>query len=176
MAEKRKKILQTIREEDGTYRFTGDYYRLCQEEASGRSRMAGPVILYLLTAAPVIISGCVDASVAYAAFYVILPFVGEVSALFVLTWNFVKLVFQSQKVRSYVLDQAESRIPGAALVLSGFALAGLLLSLAFLFRYGTGGKTAASILYPVCKGLAALLALGFRKSFLGLQWERVDPS
>ncbi len=176
MAVKRKKILQTIQEKDGTYRYTGEYYRLRQEEASGKGRMTVPVILYLLTAAPVIISGCIDASVANAAFYVILPFVGEVSALFVLTWNFVKLVFHSRKIRSYVLDQAESRIPGAAVVLCGFALAGLLLSLAFLFRNGTGGKTAASILYLVCKSLTALLALGFRKSFLGLEWERMNPS
>ena len=172
MAGKRKKILQTIREQDGTYQYVGDHYRVREDKGTGRKQLIKLLVFFLLTLAVVIFSGCINAAGNSEAFYVILPFVGEVSALFMLGWNVVRLFANRYKMRSYVLDHVRSRIPGASVFLCGFALLGLVMAAVFLMRNGSGGKTAASAVYLICKALAALLSLGCWKAFAGLEWEK----
>ena len=174
MAGKRKKILQTIREQDGTYQYVGDHYRVREEEGTGGKQLIKLLVFFLLTMAVVIFSGCFSAAGNSEAFYVILPYVGEVSALFMLGWNIVRLFANRSKMRSYVLDLIRSRIPGASTVLCGFALLGLIMAAVFLMKNGSGGKTAESALYLFCKALAGLLALGCRKAFTGLEWEKTE--
>jgi len=174
MAGKRKKILQTIREQDGTYQYVGDHFRVSDNNKNGRKQLMKVMVFFLPTLAVVILSGCINAAGASEAFYVILPYVGEVSALFLLGWNVVRLFANSSRMRSYVLDQVRSRIPGACTVLCGFALLGLVMAVVFLMKNGSGGKTAESALYLFCKALAALLALGCRKAFAGLEWEKTE--
>ena len=166
MKNKQKKILQTIQEKDGSYQYTGEAFRL-------KTPLTKLIICCALTFLLVIISGTLDTAAAFGAFYVILPYVGEVSALFMLVWNAVRLFYHRENMRGYVLDHIRSRIPGAATVLCICALLGLALSLFYLFRYGTGGRLTASILYLFCKGAAALLALECRKAFRNLEWEKL---
>ncbi|MBQ6393472.1 MAG: hypothetical protein IJH60_08170 [Eubacterium sp.] len=166
MKNSRKKILQNIQEKDGTYQYTGESFRL-------KTPMTTLVICCILTFLLVVISGTLDTAAAFGAFYVILPYVGEVSALFMLVWNSVRLFYNRDNMRGYILDHVRSRIPGAATVLSLCALLGMACSLFYLFRYGTGGQLTASILYLICKGASALLALECRKAFRKLEWEKV---
>lgn len=173
MKNRRKKILQTIREKDGTYQYTGESFHLIIKEEQKVSPLSRLTIFCILAFLVVVFSGTLDTKAAFGAFYVIIPYVGEVSALFMLVWNFISLVYNKDNMRSYVLDHIRSRIPGAAIVLSICALLGLAFSLFYLFRFGTEGRMTASILYLICKGLAALLALECRKAFRNLEWEKV---
>ncbi len=174
MAGKRKNILQTIREQDGTYQYVGDHFRVSENKETGREQLTKLMVFFLLAVAVVVSSGCINAAGASEAFYVILPYVGEVSALFLLGWNVVRLFANRNRMRTYVLDQVRSRIPGASAFLCVFALLGLVMAAVFLMKNGSGGKTAASALYLFCKALAALLALGCRKAFAGLEWEKTE--
>ena len=166
MKNSRKKILQNIQEKDGTYQYTGESFRL-------KTSMTTLVICCILTFLLVVISGTLDTAAAFGAFYVILPYVGEVSALFMLVWNSVRLFYNKDNMRGYILDHVRSRIPGAATVLSLCAMLGMVCSMFYLFRYGSGGRLTASILYLICKGAAAFLAMGCRKAFRNLEWEKV---
>ena len=166
MKNSRKKILQNIQEKDGTYQYTGESFRL-------KTPMTTLVICCILTFLLVVISGTLDTAAAFGAFYVILPYVGEVSALFMLVWNSVRLFYNRDNMRGYILDHVRSRIPGAATVLSLCAMLGMVCSLFYLFRYGSGGRLTASILYLICKGAAAFLAMECRKAVRNLEWEKV---
>ena len=131
MKNSRKKILQNIQEKDGTYQYTGESFRL-------KTPITTLVICCILTFLLVVISGTLDTAAAFGAFYVILPYVGEVSALFMLVWNSVSLFYNKDNMRSYILDHVRSRIPGAATVLSLCAMLGMVCSMFYLFRYGSG--------------------------------------
>ena len=166
MKNSRKKILQNIREKDGTYQYTGESFRL-------KTPITTLVICCIQTFLLVVISGTLDTAAAFGAFYVILPYVGEVSALFMLVWNSVRLFYNRDNMRGYILDHVRSRIPGAATVLSLCAMLGMVCSMFYLFRYGSGGRLTASILYLICKGLTVLFALGCRETFRKLDWEKL---
>ena len=173
MKNKRKKVLQSIREKDGSYQYTGESYRIRQEPDRKGNPLAKLTVSLIFTALPVIISGCIDADAANGTFYVILPFVGEVSCLFMLVWNYIRLASAKDNIRAYVLDHIRARIPGAATVLSICAILGFVLSLFYLLRNGSKDQLTASILYLACKGAAAVFALGCLKAFLELMWEKV---
>ena len=172
MKNRRKNILESIREQEGSYQYTGDSYRLCKGPDQKGHPLWRLTVCCILTALPVICSGCIDADAANGTFYVILPFVGEVSCLFLLIWNYIRLVYSKDKMRAYVLDHIRSRIPGAAAVLSLCSMAGLALSLSYLIRNGSGGRLRESILYMICKAAAAVFALGCRRAFRKLTWEK----
>ena len=87
----KRKFRDIKQEADGSFSFDGKTYCLADGDAgvkSTRLRLTGGIVLL---AACVIGSGCIDAAGASDAAYVILPFIGEVSALFVLCWNMAKL-------------------------------------------------------------------------------------
>ena len=173
MKNKQKRILQSFHEKDGRYQYTGDSFRLMKNEEQKVSPLTRLTIYCILAFLVVVYSGTLDTAAAFGAFYVILPYVGEVSALFMLVWNFIRLVYSKDNMRSYILDHIRARIPGAAAVLSVCALVGIVCSLFYLFQHGTGGQQAASILYLICKGLTVLFALGCRETFRKLDWEKL---
>ena len=173
MKNKQKKILKSFREKDGRYQYTGDSFRLMNNEEQKVSPLTRLTICCILAFLVVVFSGTLDTAAAFGAFYVILPYVGEVSALFMLVWNFIRLVYNKDSMRRYVLDHIRARMPGAATVLCLCALIGMAFSIFYLFQYGSGGQLTASILYLICKGLTALLALGCREAFRKLEWEKL---
>ena len=174
MAEsKHKKILQTIQEKDGEYSYTGSHYWIAGSEPQRRRKMTVLSAQVLVLVALVIGAGCIDGAGASSAFYVILPYIGEVAGLFFLCWNFAKLFGHKGKLREYVLEHVRSRVPGAAYVMAVFAGLGLILSLVWLLRNGDG-QPAAGYLYPVLKGLVLLLGIRFARDFRKAGWERCD--
>ena len=171
---RRSQYLKQMKEtESGGYAYAGDFYRLKGDAENGRRQRiligAGAALLVLI----VIGSGVIDAAGASDAFYVILPFIGEVSALFILCWNAVKLFAKKGIYREYVLETVLTRIPGAARMLSIFAAAGFLLSVYYLTRHGMEGHVFKSILYPALKLAAAGLSEGYRQFFEAREWEKV---
>ena len=170
---RRSQYLKQMQEtESGGYVYAGNLYRLKGEAGSGRRQLFVLGIGTVLLALVVIGSGVIDTAGASDAFYVILPFIGEVSSLFILCWNAVKLVGKGGIYRGYVLETVRPRIPGAARMLSIFAAAGFLLSVYYLTRHGMEGEIFKSILYPALKLLDAGVSEWLRRHFLSLEWER----
>lgn len=163
----KEKYNDIIQDTEGNYIYTGETLKASPDPGKTRLLLAG----WLLTLAALIIgSGCIDAAGADSAFYVIMPYIGEVAALFALTWNAVKIVAGGEKIRKYVLNTAKERIPGACRILTIFASLGLVLSALFLLRNGMEGQTAKSILYLVLKLLTAITAEYYNKLFRSIDW------
>ena len=118
-------------------------------------------------------SGCIDAKNAMGAFYVVLPYIGEVSALFGLAWNAVRLIRTGSGIRTYALEHAKPRIPGACRILTVFAAAGFVLSVLYIVLNGMGEKPADSIAYLLLKLAAAVIAEWYRRLFISTEWEAV---
>ena len=114
---------------DGGYEFTGTYYRYEGENFVKRAVLLG--ILLAAIGALIIASGCLSAAGMRNSFYVILPYIGEVSAFFVLAWNSFKLLSKGERVKEYVFKSAYARLPRAAVVLAVLAGMSVLCSVIF---------------------------------------------
>ena len=165
---RRERRLQDIHiNEAGEAVYTGRMLRISGN--GGRTRLYLALGLAGL-AAVVIGSGCIDAPGTTNTFYVILPFLGEVCALFALAWQAVKVIAGREGVRAYVHEAADKTVPGACRVLSVFALFGLAAALCYLLRSGAG-MSAKAVAYLVLKILAAAGAERYGRFWRGLRWE-----
>ena len=168
---RKKSFLKDIREEDGRFVYTGDVFRLVRKDGKpGAVRLL--VVGALPAAALVILSGCLDTAGAADAFYVILPYIGEVCALFVLIWNLLKLAMEKEHIRAFVRDAVLGRIPGAVRLLALFALIGCGMSAVYLLRSGLGDEAVKSIAYPALKGMTCVMAVIYDKLFRSAIWEK----
>ncbi len=163
-----KDIMQDV---SGNVVYTGDLWRISGPDSRRQKSMLAAGLIVLLVI--VVGSGCIDAKNAMGAFYVVLPYIGEVSALFGLAWNAIKLIYPSKGVRTYVLEHAKPRIPGTCRILTVFAAAGLILSALYMIRNGAGESTADGIAYLLLKAAAAALGEWYRRCFLCIEWETV---
>ena len=170
--QREERLREITQDSSGRMIYTGELWRIADSGGPGsalRQRMlliAGLGVLALI----VLGSGCIDAKNAMGAFYVVLPYIGEVSALFGLAWNAVKLI-RAGDVRTYTLEHAKPRIPGACRILTVFAAAGFVLSVLYLVLNGIGEAPADSISYILLKFAAAILAEWYRRLFLSTEWE-----
>ena len=154
---------------DGNVIYTGQLHRVAGDESQRRSIRLKLAAVLILLAAAVISSGCIDSKGAMGSFYVILPYIGEVSAMFALLWSSAKLLVPGE-IRTFVLENSGGKIAGECRILTFFALAGLLFSAVFIARSGSGDETVKNILYLVLKLAAAVLSEFCRKSFDSLKW------
>ena len=168
---KRKDYLKDYtRGSDGRYSYGGKNYKFDGTEQERLEAYKKMIALAVLLIASVILSGCIDAAGATGAFYVILPLVGEICALFALVWYMSKLIMEGREIRGYIFETANNRIPPAAQIIIIFALTGLGMSAIYLIFNGFEGKLLKSLLYLFSKGLNAVLAFYFKKYYNTLRW------
>ena len=172
--ERREARLRDITEDaSGNMVYTGELWRISDSNGPGSALRQRMLLIAGLAALTLIVlgSGCIDAKNAMGAFYVVLPYIGEVSALFGLAWNAVKLIYTGDGIRTYSLEHSKPRIPGACRILSVFAAAGFVLSVLYLALNGIGETPADSLSYILLKFAAAVLAEWYRRLFLSTEWE-----
>ena len=174
LKERREERLRDITQDSsGKMVYTGDLWRIADTDGPGSALRQRMLLIAGLAALALIVlgSGCIDAKNAMGAFYVVLPFIGEVSALFGLVWSAVKLIRTGDGIRTYVLEHARPRIPAACRILTVFAAAGFVLSAVYLAVNGIGETPADSISYLLLKFAAAVIAEWYRRLFLSTEWE-----
>ena len=174
--ERREAKLRDIKmDDDGRYSYTGDLWKIADSETAGSAAKQRGILIAMLAvlSAIVIGSGCIDAKNAMGSFYVVFPYIGEVSALFGLLWNASKVLVPSEGVRTYALEHSQPRVIGACRILMVFAIAGLLFSAIYLFRHGAGESTADGIAYLMLKAAAAILAEWYGRRFAATEWKTI---
>lgn len=174
LKERREERLRDITQDSsGRMVYTGEIWRIADADGPGSALRQRMLMISGLAALTLIVlgSGCIDAKNAMGAFYVVLPYVGEVSGLFGLAWNAVKLIRTGEGIRTYVLEHARSRIPAACRILTISAAAGFALSIVYLGLHGTGGTPMDSVAYLLLKFAAAVLAEWYRRLFISTVWE-----
>ena len=150
----------------GEYVYTGSVYTL----SDGKRYRRGLAALGFTAAALVVGSGCVNAAGLSNTFYVILPYIGEVSAAFVLCYNTGRLLAAGPQVKAYVRTALEKYLPPAALALMIFPALSLIGSAVFLILNGTEGKPLLCALYLAAKAAILPLAILTRRHIRAMEW------
>lgn len=150
----------------GEYVYTGRVYVLGDGKRYRRMLSA----LAFGAAAVAVGSGCINAAGLSNTFYVILPYIGEIAAVFVLCWNTVRLLTAGQQVKAHVRDALEKYLPPAALALIVCSAAGLIASPVFLILNGTEGKPFLCAVYLAAKAAILILAIFTRRHIRAMEW------
>ena len=168
------RLREIMQDASGNVVYTGDLWKIADSEKAGNGTKQRIILIACLAALTAIVvgSGCIDAMNARGSFFVVLPYIGEVSALFGLAWSAVKVLAPSDGVRTYNLEYARPRIAGASRILTVFALTGLLFSAVYMIRHGAGDRTADGMAYLMLKAAAAALAEWYARRFASVNWEK----
>ena len=96
------KFRDIMQDAQGNVIYTGDLWRIADSKEAGSGAKQRNVLIAVLfvLALTVIGSGYIDAQNAMGSVYVILPYIGEVSALFGLLWNAAKVIVPSEGVKT----------------------------------------------------------------------------
>ena len=153
----------------GGYEFTGTYFRFTGE--SFKKRFVQLVLVLSAIGALIVASGCLNAAGMRNCYYVIFPYIGEVSAFFALAWNAFKLLSKGERVKEYIYNIAYPRLPRAALAVAALAGSSLVCSLVFILLNGAEGGVAKCVVYLAFKLCIALAAVGFRQMIKKTKYE-----
>ena len=179
MAEKRKKnsrkaYLNDIRlNESGKYAYQGYYYCFTGDEAERKKAYRALWLLLMANIAVAVASGCLSGAGITNTFYVIIPYIGEMSAIFALAWNHVKLLTKGEEIREYIYRSAHDKMPVAAMLTAFFAIVGAVLSLVFSVSTGFRDGVGNAVAYLLLKVASATVALIYRNYFSKLEWIKV---
>ncbi len=168
---KNEEQLKEIKLNDsGKYEYTGAYYRI-DEELSGANARRNLILMHAALIALVIGSGLSESEAATKAFYVILPYVGEVTSFFILTWAVTSVIYKKDKIRVSAVEGGAGKIIGGATLLAMFAMIGCLMAMIHIIRSGDIGGIAGDIVYPAIKLCTAAVAMRFKKAYLNVHWK-----
>ena len=169
---KRKDYLKDYKQSDsGKYEYSGKSYTFA---GTPEERKKAYAILYGLTVlltASVVGSGLIDAAGMVNTFYVIVPYIGEICALFALWWNLSKLLMEGEKIRGYIHESVKAKVDPAAIIMVFFAVCGLVMSALFQLTNGFEDKMIKCLFYLLLKALNAVLAFLIRKYYNSLEWK-----
>ena len=169
---KRKDYLKDYKQgESGKYEYSGKSYIYDGTREERKKAYAAVIITAVLLTASVIGSGTIDAAGMVNTFYVIVPYIGEVCALFAIWWNLSKLLMEGEKVRGYIFENVNNKIPPACIIMVFFAVLGLAMSVVFQISNGFEDKIIKCILYLILKTANAILAFLMKKYYNNLQWK-----
>lgn len=171
---KRKEYLNDFKlNESGKYSYQGNFYCFAGDEAQRKKAYGAQWLFFAALAAASVASGCLSGGGITNTFYVIIPYIGEMSALFALAWNLVKLLTKGGEIREYVYQSAHPKIPVAAMLMAFFAIIGGVLSLVFSVTSGFKDGVLNAVLYVALKSVSAAVALVFRNYFNRLEWMKI---
>ena len=159
-----------VKDDEGGYTYAGKRYTVDRHYAFYGDVYRRLLIGAIVMAASVIGSGLIDAAGATGAFYVIIPFIGEVAAIFAIFWYVVKLMSQGEEVREYAFKKINTGIPAGAAVLMFFAVTGLVMSAFYIATHGFEGKVLKCVLYLALKTITGFLAFEYKKYYNTVQW------
>ena len=152
----------------GEYVWTGQVFVISGPKCATVTLAA----LSFAAAAAVIGSGCVNAAGMNNSFYVIIPYILEVSAVFALCWQTVKLCIAGKKIKAYIKDSAEKYLPAAALGLIASAAISVVASGVFLILNGTDGKPLLCTSYLILKVAEIILGVFIRRHIKNFEWQQ----
>lgn len=129
--------------------------------------------LALVQAAAAVVCGCIPAPGMLNCFWVILPYIASVTALFLLIWALVRLTLSGDPLREYVHRATVQRFPvltGACL--ASCALAGLAEAV-YLLVYGAAGQAMQAVLFLLGQAIGVICPLLWRRLCGRLRWQAV---
>lgn len=173
LKERQERLKDVGLSESGDYEYTGDYWKIDEEKGGGHARR-NLILLLCLLILLVVLSGFSESEAATKAFYVILPYVGEVTSLFVLAWGSASVLYSRDRVRAGAVERNAGKIIGGATLLAMFAMIGLIMTIVHIARRGIAEGMMPEIAYPALRLASAVVAMQFKKTYENTAWVRIE--
>jgi tellurite resistance protein TehA-like permease len=173
MAGGRKKeyLNDYVRDENGKYSYKGKYLTLDCAESEHKKITATLICSCVIITVTTILSGCINAGGMNNTFYVILPYIAEVAALFFSMRYMMRLILEGRQVKEYVYKATVPKIPTALAALAVCAVISFVCSLVFDIIGGFKENAVLCILYLCFKLIEALMSFTLMKYFNTLSWK-----
>ena len=155
---------QHIRDAQGEYHYVGDWYVV-----SGGWRALLPFTVWsVMAAGAVIAAGCVDFPGLRNTWYVILPYLAVICALFAFWWNAGRILFGGGRLKTFVWEKSGNQIAPLAIVVIVFLILLGITSGIYLIHH----ESAHVIAFYALLALAGVSAFFSLRSFKAQVWER----
>lgn len=157
---------QHVKDVNGEYQYIGDWYVL----QGGKGRLYPFLAAVFAAGAFIIASGCITATGLKNTWYVIIPYIFEVSLLFALAWQAVRLACGQGRIKAFSFENTDPRIRPLCVGLALAALLSAVCSGIFLLKAGPDGTMTACAGYFILKALIAAASLWAGRAYGVLEW------
>lgn len=156
----------------GEYVYTGENFEQqgtsTEKKVCSRKLLAEAIgITFALISA-----GCVSAAGMRDCWYVLIPYLVEAIAAFVLVWSLIRMQFGRIPLRAYVYERSVKRAPNQAIMLMIFACISAVGAIVYLAMHGFEGRLTEALFYLLTKSAQVWLAYSVRRALSAMHWER----
>ncbi|MCH5197770.1 MAG: hypothetical protein J1E34_02580 [Oscillospiraceae bacterium] len=156
----------------GEYIYTGSHYSLENNNYGGfAARVCVFCAVGLISA---VLSGIIPAPGMLNCFYVIIPFILEISLTFSVVWAAVRFLSNKKPLREYIYDATIKALPVRSLFAAIFSLVGIISETVFIILNGFGEKTLWCICLYFLKAASAASMLLIRRFVQKSVWIKSD--
>ena len=157
----------------GEYVYEGELYALEDKPQHAAKKKKFWVLTALLTAVSVA-GGCLPAPGMSNCFYVILPYLGELTCSLLVAWVAVRLGTNCSAVREYVYERSVPVLPRRAAAAAVFAALGAVAEIVFLAVAAEERHLPWGAVYLLLKAVGVFAAGEIRRLFLASNWGKVS--
>ena len=155
---------QHIRDAQGEYHYVGDWYAV-----SGGWRALLPFAVWsVLTTGAVIAAGCVDFPGLRNTWYVILPYLAAICALFAFWWNAGRILSGGGRLKTFAWEKSKDLIAPLAGLMIGFLALLCVTSGIYLIRH----ESTHAVAFYALLLLGVVSAVFSLRSFKAQEWEK----
>ena len=159
-------------EEDGSYGYHGAVYAYDGPEKSRKAFLLALWLLAALVAGAVIFAGCIPAPGMDNCFYVLLPYLGEVTAAGSLVWGLSRMTAGGDPLRAYVFEATVEKLPRRAAATMIFAGIGAIGCIIFLLCQVFAGPIWTIIGFFGLKLLVIVSAFMIKCKMVSAKWRK----
>ena len=160
-------------DENGKYVYKGKYYSINDSVENIKNIYIKAWVLNILIACAAIGSGCINAAGMNNSFYVIIPYIAEIAALFAYSLNSIGLFSQGYKVKEYIYKKKFFKLSPAAMGIAISSAIGFICSLIFVISNGFQNQIFECVLYLALKILVFCFAFYTSRFVSGIKWMEI---
>ena len=154
----------------GEYVYAGDHYAYSGTDAERKRALTGLWSCLGAAAALMVLGGCIPVPGLARTWYILIPYVLSVMAVFMGLWSLGELTAGKDPLREYVYERSVKRLRRRSLEVSALAALSLIGELVFAVR--TGGFSVSTGLFLGWEAAASLLSGVARLVLSAMHWEK----
>lgn len=164
-----------VRGEGGRFVYRGVTYRFEGSPFERRRRYASIALLSSLSLAASIAAGCIPSAGMDDCFYMLIPWVLQLTAGILLFVATARLLLSGDPIRAYAYEKSVLLLPARGMISAISALPCLLASALYLILNGFEGKVPATLLYLFLSAVTAVLSFLLARLSGTLRYEKQIP-
>lgn len=169
---KRGYLSYFVKNAAGEYIYTGKLYSLEGKKYGEFTAYLSVFSVFALISS--IVSGVIPVPGMLNSFYVIIPYILEISLTLSVVWAAARFIANKKPLREYVYDATVKALPVRALFAAIFSLAGIISETVFIILNGTGEKTLLCVCLYLLKAAVAVSMFLLRRYVNKTVWIKTD--